>query len=499
MITGLNRPADWLLDWLGLGKQHVSSKTILGMPAVWYALQKIGGDIGKTPIEPRQTLADGRGSEPLRNHPTWALLRDSPNEYQTPDVFKELIQSHALGWGNGRAAIIRSGSTAVELIPLLPDRTTTEMVMGQKFHLTMPTLDDPLQQREILDEFSNTGRISDGLIVLPDRDVLHIIGLSSDGVSGYNIGRVFQDALGTGLGGHRLMSKQMQKGFTGRVMLTDSAGAFNGPDAEKAAQQFMQQFREKYTAEKDGEVAGLLRRGMTAEVLSMSNADAQLIEQMKFSRQDVMLIFGLQHMPGDDSASGYNSLEQKKLDQLESTNDRWMTRWELQCDMKLRTEAEKRVGRLYFKFNAGSRLRTDIQTTANVLTSLVRSTIITKNEAREKLEMNPVEGGDVFENPAIQVHEKENPQGPDPENRMVSIVATEAKKIQNIFKHQKDAKARDKAITDYYEKHRLTLAKYMESERVESYISDRMNQLADAIRNNTDVTELTTNWIEEQK
>lgn len=499
MISRISTPADWLLDWLGLGKTTVSSRTMQSMPAVWYALQKIGGDIGKTPIEPRQTLPDGRGSEAMRSHATWRLLRDEPNNYQTPDVFKELIQTHALGWGNGRAAIIRNGREAVELLPMLPDRTVTEMVMGEKFHITMPGEDDPLAFRSAFDEVRETGKLAGGMAAIPDRDVLHIIGLSGDGVAGYNIGRVFQDALGTGLGGHRLMQRQMSKGFTGRVMLTDGSGAFNGPDAEKQAQEFMKQFRERYSAEKDGEVAGLLRRGMTAEVLSMSNADAQLIEQMKFSRQDVMLIFGLQHMPGDDSAQGYNSLEQKKLDQLESTNDRWMTRWELQCDMKLRTEAEKIAGRMYFKFNAGSRLRTDIQTTANVLTSLVRSTIITKNEAREKLEMNPVEGGDVFENPAIQVKEEKGPQGPEPENKMPSIVAAEAKKIISIFAHHKEPHKKEKAVCEYYDKHKMALVKWMTIPEAEAYVADRLTELSKAIAEQTDVATICARWVEESK
>jgi HK97 family phage portal protein len=437
----------------------------------------------------------------VRSHVTWGLLRDQPNGWQTPDVFKELIQSHALGWGNGRAAIIRNGTRPIELIPMMPDRTCTEMVDGEKFHITAPDIDDPILFRGLVNELRSTGRIGSNMVVLPDRDVLHIIGLSGDGVSGYNIGRVFDWKVGTGLAGHRLTNRQMKKGFTGRVMLTDGSGAFNGPDAEKQAVEFMKQFRERYSAEKDGEVAGLLRRGMTAEVLSMSNADAQLIEQMKFSRQDVMLIFGLQHMPGDSSAAGYNSLEQKKLDQLESTNDRWMTRWELQCDMKLRTETEKLAGRIYFKFNAGSRLRTDIQTTANVLTSLVRSTIITKNEAREKLEMNPVEGGDVFENPAIQVKEEKGPQGPEPENRFAKMVAYEARKVIAIFENQGNANASkiEKAVTDFYNRQRIAIAEVMSAEEVNGYIETRLKEIGEAIVAGTDIKEICTRWIEEAK
>jgi hypothetical protein len=216
---------------------------------------------------------------------------------------------------------------------------------------------------------------------------------------------------------------------------------------------------------------------MTAEVLSMSNADAQLIEQMKFSRQDVMLIFGLQHLPGDNSGNSYNSLEQKKLDQLESTNDRWMTRWELQCDMKLRTQAEKNAGRVYFKFNAGSRLRTDIQTTANVLATLVRSQIINPNEAREKIEMNPYEGGDVFINPAIATPEPVDDQRADrARNKLSELMAVEAKRVIEIV-GKKSLKDSEQAIQDFYAKWKVTLNNADLGIDVDMYIQNRLAEI----------------------
>ena len=51
--------------------------------------------------------------------------------------------------------------------------------------------------------------------------------------------------------------------------------------------------------------------------------------------------------------------------------------------------------------NRAAILRTDTNTTKDVLTSYVIAKIMNRNEARAKLDLNPVEGGDVFENPAI--------------------------------------------------------------------------------------------------
>jgi hypothetical protein len=98
-------------------------------------------------------------------------------------------------------------------------------------------------------------------------------------------------------------------------------------------------------------------------------------------------------------------LEQKQLAYLSSCLDRWLTRWEMQCDAKLRTEVEKRTGTVFFKFNRQTWLQMDAQATANVLTSYVASKIMNRNEARDKLDLNPVPGGEEFENPNITVKE----------------------------------------------------------------------------------------------
>jgi hypothetical protein len=146
--------------------------------------------------------------------------------------------------------------------------------------------------------------------------------------------------------------------------------------------------------------AGLLREGIKANAVNMTNTDAQFVELQKFTRQDVGLLFGIDSMPGDGDSVSYNSLEQKNIAYMIAL-DRWLVKLEEQCDIKLRTPTQKRLRSHYFKVNRAAILRTDTNTTKDVLTSYVIAKIMNRNEARAKLDLNPVEGGDVFENPAI--------------------------------------------------------------------------------------------------
>jgi HK97 family phage portal protein len=427
-ISTLSRPLQWLADWFAGesdmegGRVSVNNETMLGSAAIWYCMTTIAGDVAKMPLYPMRELDDG-GSEQIRNHPTYSKLVDAPNEYQTADIFKEQITAHALAWGNGRAYIHRVGGVPVELIPLRPDLTDTYMVDGEKIHVTSPDGDDPLYQLLGEGQFSR-------LIALHDRDVLHIQGFGYTGYKGKSLAAVARDSIGTDLQAQRYQRRQMAKGMSSKLMLEDSNNVLQSEDDVR---KFLDSFRDNYSNEKKGEVAGLLRAGMKASVLQMSNVDAQFIQQRTFSRQDIMLWFGMQHIPGDNSSVSYNSLEQKQLAYLASCLDRWLCKWEMQCDAKLRTEAEKVGRKIYYRFDRETWIQTDIGTQADVLVKLVGSKILNRNEARSAIHRNPVEGGNVFENPAIQVNE---PAADDSETqnnaiqtRINRMVAIEGKRI----------------------------------------------------------------------
>lgn len=168
---------------------------------------------------------------------------------------------------------------------------------------------------------------------------------------------------------------------------------------EEDAQKFLDNFRKNHTGA-DQEVLGMLRMGIKANVLAMSNADAQFIESRRFSREEVMLWYGVTTMPGDNESVSYNSLEQKNLSYRIDCLGPWLTCWEEESEAKLLTPAELRNG-YYMKHNDGALLRSDKNTTADFASKLIAARVINPNEAREMFDLNPYKGGEEFENPAI--------------------------------------------------------------------------------------------------
>ena len=77
----------------------------------------------------------------------------------------------------------------------------------------------------------------------------------------------------------------------------------------------------------------------------------------------------------------------------------WASRWENAVDTQLLegTDQEK----FYAKLNMTALLRGDSTARSNFYQKMVQAKIMTRNEVRILEDLDPVEGGDVFENPAI--------------------------------------------------------------------------------------------------
>lgn len=392
----LQNPIGWFSELFGSknsdGSTRITESTALSYPPAWYAVNKIAGHVAQMPLVLKKRVDDG--AEPANEHAAYRAMKVRPNTYQTAATFKSQLMLHYLLWGNARAAIFRSGQT-MEILPLLPYDTITVWDQGEKWHATKLQRDSRLSLIEDMLEDPNS------VVSFRDSDVLHIPALSSNGITGIGVMEVGQRALAMGIDAEKHVAKGLSKGFNGKAMLEAPAGAFRD---EAKAKEFLDSFNSRHKGS-DGEEIGMLREGIKMNILQSTSRDSQLIEQRIFQRQDAALLFMLESIIGDDSSVSYNSLEQKNLAYLVNCLGVILVKWEEECNEKLLTQAEKSADSHFFKFNTASLLRTDYPTTITTLSQALQARIITRNEAREKLDMNTVQGGDEFENPNIDTRQ----------------------------------------------------------------------------------------------
>lgn len=423
-MSTLSKVQEWLAGVLGDNGDYrppkITPRTALTIAAVWYAASKIAGDIGQMPLCPYKT--NGETIEKDRRNRAFFLVMKEANRYQTANFFKELLTLHALLWGNGRAYIVRDqNGVATELLPIAPDRCETYLINGEKVHIYEADKDEPAH------EFSTERHW-----VIEDKDVLHVPGLSMDGIAGISVVAMAKNSLSINSAADARSAKQMNKGFTGRVMLQAPVGAFRKADD---AREFVEQFREAHDASKDGEMVGMLREGVTANVLTLPNNDMQFLETRAFQNKEVMLWFGLESLPGDKDSVSYNSLEQKRLGYHQGTLSRWCDRWEQACNKHLLSETDKRQGTRYFKFSTAALLRGTTKERYEVYQIGRQIGVLSANDVRKLEDMNPVEGGDKYDNPAITPGADEQPSTVDePAQTTNQSANASAVLLQNLIK-----------------------------------------------------------------
>ena len=390
----LSKVQEWLAGVLNsedpLTMPSINERSSLSIAAVWYAVNRIAGDFGQIPLLPWMQVGEQRRQ--FSEHPSWYLLKYQPNEYQTACTFKEMLTAHLLLWGNGRAYIRRVAGRPVELIPMRPDATKTYLVEGEKFHAYKAERDERFSLIEDMQ------RDPDNVIVLPDSDVLHIMGLTIDGIEGVSVISNARRNLLISAAADVRAANQMKKGFTGRVFFEAPVGAYRD---DKDALDFIESVRKKFKADSDSEIVGLLREGVKANVLNMSNEDMQFLQSRAFQREEIMLWFGLESMPGVKDSVSYNSLEMKERTYYRSSLSKIAERWVQACNIRLLERRELESGTAYFRVILDSLLRSTTLERYQASAIAREIGVLSANEVRKLEDMNPREGGDRYDNPRI--------------------------------------------------------------------------------------------------
>jgi hypothetical protein len=182
---------------------------------------------------------------------------------------------------------------------------------------------------------------------------------------------------------------------------------------------------------------------------------------------------------------------------------RWLVKWEEQVNAKLLRASEQETH--YARFNVASLLRSDFQTTVTTLANGITHRMWSPNEAREKLDMNPYDGGDTYENPAISPGQSQTATADASsaiDARMGHLLGVEINRILNATKNP--MKFLD-WLDQFYAKFENTLTSAaielgIDPNGVVQSMSDRKAELLDLTGScNVDglataVLELTNNW-----
>ena len=366
--ASLENPSVSLADWddetlTASSGDKVTHASALRLPPFFRALDLISGDIAKLPLNVYARSGDGKVR--ATGHQAYNLLRYKTNADQTAFAFKRALAYQAL-LGNAYALIERSDTGRVQSLMILDAKRTHPVRMGGELWYVYET--------------DNGARMK-----FERSEILHIRGLSWDGVTGHNTLDVMRETLGAGLAARKYGSKFFAN--NGRPsMILEHPGSFRNKDI---ADRLRKDWDRIHKGLDNAHRVAILEEGMKARPITGSAKDSMLIEASEFSLIEVANFFGIPpHKLGHTARTSYSSLEQENQAYLDQCLDHWLVQIEQEARDKLLTERQKATDSHVIEFNREALISADMASKADFFrTALGGAPWMTINEVRSKLNM----------------------------------------------------------------------------------------------------------------
>lgn len=350
----------------------VNRKTALALSAVWRAMNMIPTDVSKLPLIVYRRKGEGR--ERAKDHPAYSLLLRKANREQTINVLLKTAVTCRLGDGNGYAFIARDGAgRPLELIHLDSPSTIPVRENGQLWYVVTIRLDSGDIQRKLH----------------PD-NVIHLRGLSYDGLKGLSVFDVGKSSIGLGIAAERYGGKFFANSLTPSVVL-ETPEKLSSDSISK----LKEQWREMQGGLENAHKIAVLEGGMSLKPWSMTAKESQFVETRKLNVRDIANLFGVPpHKLGDETRTAFASLEQENQSYLDGALDGLLREIEMEFMDKLLTEREKEEDTHYIEFNRSALVRADLAARTESYAKATGGPWMTPNEVRRAENMNDIEGGD---------------------------------------------------------------------------------------------------------
>ncbi len=303
-------------------------------------------------------------------------MHDEPNPEMNAITFKEVLQGHAITWGNAFAEIQwdTDNGMPIALWPLRPDK----MKVGR----------DPATNEIIYAYY-----LPDGTTVkLPSYRVWHMPGFGFDGLIGYDTVYLAREAIGTALA----LDEYAARFFGNNAA---PGGVLEHPNklSDAGLANLKKSWAEMHQGLSNAHRIAILEEGLSYKQVSIPPENAQFLESRKFQLNEIARLLHIPpHMLADLDRATFSNIEHQGIEYVTYTLTPWLVRWEQTCTRKLLLPFEKQI--FFFEFLVDALLRGDAASRGTFYRELFYLGAMSPNDIREKENMNPIpdENGDKY-------------------------------------------------------------------------------------------------------
>lgn len=345
--------------------QTVTLEKALEIATVWACISRTAQFIASMPLGVYEK--EDSGNRIKQSNSMSRLLNESPNAHQTAIEFWEGMIAWMLANGNGYAEILRIGGKVVALEPLPSDRI------------------EPF--RDEVNSLMYRVYDGDSERVLPQKDVFHLKGFGFGGDQGLSAIRYGVNTLGLAMSAEESAGSYFSSGMQIGGFIK-SQHALN-PEQKKQLSENLS----KYAGSKNTAKIMTLESGFDFVPVSLNPEDAQLLEARKFNVEEICRWFGMPPIIIGHASEGQTmwgtGVEQITLSWLQTGLNPILCKIEKRIQKQLISNP-----RQYAEFNREAAVQMDGKSKMDMLSRGVTNAIIKPDEARHKLNMGSVKGGD---------------------------------------------------------------------------------------------------------
>jgi len=359
----------------GYAGKAVSQATALQIIAVWRCVSLIAGKVAKAPFMPYKRIEGGK--ERFPKHYLWPILMQMANPYLTSYRFKRMMQTWVLLWGNAYAEIEISGrGQVIGLWPWRPDRVriTGDSLPSMVYHY----------------------RQNDGSEVSkPAAYIFHLRGLETDGLKGLSPILAGRQSLGLAMAAEEYGARFFGAGGKPGGVL-EHPGKL-GPTAKD---NIRETFNDLHGGLQGAHRLAILEEGMKYTSVGIEPEAMQFLETRQFEVIDIARLFGVPpHKVAELSRATFSNIEHQSIEFQEDCLGDWKCNWEAEATHSLLSAREAADVELLMVMEA----RGDMPSRYAAYNIGRNGGWLSRNDIRDKEDMNRIEGGDDYLTPLNMV------------------------------------------------------------------------------------------------
>ena len=350
----------------------VNEDNALSIAPVYECVRVLSESVASLPLRVYKRRPD-RGRDVARDHALYSVLHDSPNPEMTAFQFRETLQGHLLTWGNAYANIVTDGGGRVrQLWPIPPNRVTPKRTDAGTlyYEVRVPRSGQP--------------------VAVKAADMMHLRGLSPDGVTGYSPVALLREELGLAAATRDFGARFFSNGARPGGVL-EHPGQLSG----EAADRLRGSWERMHQGLNNAHRIAILEEGLTYKQIGIAPDDAQFLQTRKFSKAEIAAIYRVPpHMIGDLERATFSNIEHQSIEFVMHSLRPWLVRWEQAIWLSLLVPSERKS--YYAEHVIDALLRGDTKSRYEAYAVARQNGWYSANNIREKENENPIPDGDIY-------------------------------------------------------------------------------------------------------